>query len=95
MLLQSFEGDTQTFMRQYQPVFDLINFHMPTSTAEVKALVPGIRRQWLHNHFDHANRVGSASAEDRPMFIELAKCALKLYRYASTFLALMMRLCVC
>lgn len=80
--LQSFEGTPQAFMRQYQPVFDLVDFKLPASSAELRAVVPGLRRQWLHNHFDHTNRIGTASAEDRPIFIELSKCAHKLYRYA-------------
>ena len=69
-------------MRQYQPVFDLVDFKLPASSTELRAVVPGLRRQWLHNHFDHANRLGTASAEDRPIFIELSKCAQKLYRCA-------------
>lgn len=68
-------------MKQYQPVFEIAGFKVPESEEELLALVPVLRKQWIRNHFTRMSRIGTATAEERPVFIELAKISQRLYRY--------------
>lgn len=66
----------------FQPAFDVVGFKVPQSEDELRAEVALLRKQWIRNHFNRANRVGTATAEQRPLFIELSKISHQLYRCA-------------
>lgn len=65
-------------------VFPLVDLDLPKNPAELRAIIPTIRKEWIRDHFRGAQAQASlASDAERPMYSELAKCAVRCYRYLS------------
>lgn len=80
------------FTNYFAPVWALVGLRVPTP-AELPAMMPGLRKKWIREHYTRLDRLGKAPAEERPFYGELCKCLLRMVKCVSH--QLHMCLCIC